>query len=108
MRGDADTRKLKSASGATAAAFDRSKTSTYRDSGRVPKTSIKEQFPLSLWVSRGEKLQAVHHEIAPSSLVSGQQWVAQEHPSCPLVELGKGCNTRVPASGHHTPGCHKP
>ncbi len=34
--------------------------------------------------------------------------VAQEHPSCPFVELGKGGSTPVPASSHHTPGCHKP
>ncbi len=46
--------------------------------------------------------------LSSSSLTSGHQWVAQEHPSCPFVEPGKGCNTRVPASGHHTPGSHKP
>ncbi len=34
--------------------------------------------------------------------------VAQEHPSCPFVEPGKGGSTPVPASSHHTPGCHKP
>ncbi len=33
---------------------------------------------------------------------------AQELPFCPFVEPGKGCNTRVPASCRHTPGCHKP
>ncbi|XP_058618375.1 skin secretory protein xP2-like [Onychostoma macrolepis] len=37
-----------------------------------------------------------------------QQWVAQEHPSCPFVEPGKGGSTQVPASSRHTPGCHKP
>ncbi len=46
--------------------------------------------------------------LPSSSLASGQQWVAQEHPSCPFVEPGKRCNTRVPASCRHTPGCHKP
>ncbi len=34
--------------------------------------------------------------------------VAQEHPSCPFVEPGKGGSTPVPASSRHTPGCHKP
>ncbi len=43
-----------------------------------------------------------------SSLASRQQWVAQEQPFCPFVEPGKCCNTRGPASRHHTPGCHKP
>ncbi len=37
-----------------------------------------------------------------------RQVVAQEHPSCPFVELGKGGSTPVPASSRHTPGCHKP
>ncbi len=46
--------------------------------------------------------------LPSSSLAIGQKWVAQEHPSCPFVEPGKGCNTRVPASCCHTPGCHKP
>ncbi|XP_058621250.1 uncharacterized protein LOC131533149 [Onychostoma macrolepis] len=46
--------------------------------------------------------------LPSSSLASRQQWVAQEHPSCPFVEPGKGGNTRVPASSRHTPGCHKP
>ncbi len=44
--------------------------------------------------------------LPSSSLASGQQWVAQKHPSCPFVEPGK-CNTRVPASCRHTRGCHK-
>ncbi len=44
----------------------------------------------------------------PSSLASKQQWVAQEHSSCPFVEPSKGCSTQVPASSHHMPGCHKP
>ncbi len=35
---------------------------------------------------------------------SRQQWVAQEHSTCPFVEPGKGCSTRVPASSRHTPG----
>ncbi len=34
--------------------------------------------------------------------------VAQEHPSCPFVEPGKGGSTPVPASSRHTSGCHKP
>ncbi len=46
--------------------------------------------------------------LPSSSLASRQQWVAQEHPSCPFVEPGKGCNTRVPASCHHMPGSLKP
>ncbi len=46
--------------------------------------------------------------LPSTSLASRQQCVAQEHPSCPFVEPGKGCNTRVPASCRHTPGCHKP
>ncbi len=46
--------------------------------------------------------------LPSSSFASGQQWVAQERPSCPFVEPGKGCNTWVPASCRHTPGCHKP
>ncbi len=45
--------------------------------------------------------------LPSSPLANGQQWVAQERPSCSFVETGKGSNTRVPASGHHTPGCHK-
>ncbi len=46
--------------------------------------------------------------LPSSSLASRQQWVAQEHPSCLFVKLGKGCNTRVPSSSHHMAGCHKP
>ncbi len=42
--------------------------------------------------------------LPSSPLANGQQWVAQERPSCSFVETGKGSNTRVPASGHHTPG----
>ncbi len=44
----------------------------------------------------------------PSSSLARQQVVAQEHPSCPFVEPGKGGSTPVPASSRHTPGCHKP
>ncbi len=64
---------------------------------------------LSLWVPRGGELRAVHHGIA-SLLLSRQRAAvgAQELPFCPFVEPGKGCNTRVPASYRHMPGCHKP
>ncbi len=34
--------------------------------------------------------------LPSSSLVSGQQWVAQEHPSYPFAEPDKGCNTQAP------------
>ncbi len=44
----------------------------------------------------------------PSSSLARQRVVAQEHPSCPFVEPGKGSNTQVPASNRQTPGCHKP
>ncbi len=44
----------------------------------------------------------------PSSSLARQQVVAQEHPSCPFVEPGKGGSTPVPASSRHTPGCLKP
>ncbi len=44
----------------------------------------------------------------PSSSLARRQVVAQEHPSCPFVEPGKGGSTPVPASSRHTPGCHKP
>ncbi len=46
--------------------------------------------------------------LSSSSLASGQQWVAQEHPSYPFAEPDKGCNTQVPTTCRHTPGCHKP
>ncbi len=42
------------------------------------------------------------------SLFSRQQWVAQEHSSCPFVESAKGCSTRVPTSSRQTQRCHKP
>ncbi len=48
------------------------------------------------------------HQLPSSSLTSKQQWVAQQHSSCPSVEPGKGCRTRVSASSRHTLGCHKP
>ncbi len=44
----------------------------------------------------------------PSSSLARQWGVAQEHPSCPFVEPGKGSSTQVPASSRHTLGCHKP
>ncbi len=44
----------------------------------------------------------------PSSSLARQWGIAQEHPSCPFVEPGKGSSTQVPASSRHTPGCHKP
>ncbi len=48
----------------------------------------------------------MHHGFA--SLLLSRKWAAVGCPRAPLLEPGKGCNTRVPASCHHTPGCHKP
>ncbi len=44
----------------------------------------------------------------PSSSLARRKAVAQEHPSCPFVEPGKGGSTPVPAWSRHTPGCHNP
>ncbi len=38
----------------------------------------------------------------PSSSLARQWGVAQEHPSCPFVEPGKGSSTQAPASSRHT------
>ncbi len=38
----------------------------------------------------------------PSSSLARQWGVAQEHPSCPFVEPGKGSCTQVPASSRHS------
>ncbi len=38
----------------------------------------------------------------PSSSLARQWGVAQEHPSCPFVEPGKGSSTQAPATSHHT------
>lgn len=46
--------------------------------------------------------------LPSSSFASGQQWVDQEHRSCPFVEPGKGFNILVLASCCHMPGCYKP
>ncbi len=66
---------------------------------------IEEQFPQSLGL-KGRRVVSCASWVRfpPASLTSRQQWVAQEHPSCPFVKPGKGCNT----SCHHMPGCHKP
>ncbi len=74
----------------------------------VPKTSIKEQFPQSLGLKRRRVVNRASRGSLPSSSLARWQVVAQEHPSCPFVEPGKGGSTPVPTSSHHTPGCHKP
>ncbi len=38
----------------------------------------------------------------PSSSLARQGGVAQEHPSCPFVEPGKGSSTQAPATSRHT------
>ncbi len=38
----------------------------------------------------------------PSSTLARQWGVAQEHPSCPFVEPGKGSSTQAPATSRHT------
>ncbi len=38
----------------------------------------------------------------PSSSLARQWGVAQEHPSCPFVEPGKGSSTQAPATSRHT------
>ncbi len=38
----------------------------------------------------------------PSSSLARQGGVAQEHPSCPFVEPGKGSSTQTPATSRHT------
>ncbi len=38
----------------------------------------------------------------PSSSLARQGEVAQEHPSCPFVEPGKGSSTQAPATSRHT------
>ncbi len=38
----------------------------------------------------------------PSSSLTRQGGVAQEHPSCPFVEPGKGSSTQAPATSRHT------
>ncbi len=43
----------------------------------------------------------MHHRIT-SLLLSRQGGVAQEHPSCPFVEPGKGSSTQAPATSRHT------
>ncbi len=74
----------------------------------VPKTSIKEQFPQSLGLKRRRVVYRASRDHFPP-LSPGSEWVvAQEHPSCPFVEPGKGSSTQVPTSSRHTPGCHKP
>ncbi len=44
----------------------------------------------------------MHHGITSSSSLARQGGVAQEHPSCPFVEPGKGSSTQAPATSRHT------
>ncbi len=44
----------------------------------------------------------------PSSSLARQWGVAQEHPSCPVVEPGKGSSTQAPAISRHTQACFPP
>ncbi len=64
----------------------------------VPKTSIKEQFPSISGSQEEESGEPCITSSLPSSSLARQQVVAQEHPSCPFVEPGKGGSTPVPAS----------
>ncbi len=75
-------------------------------SQRYPKTSIKEQFSSISGSQEEESGEPCITSSLPSSSLARQQVVAQEHPSCPFVEPGKGGSTPVPASSRHTPGCH--
>ncbi len=44
----------------------------------------------------------MHHGITSLLLSARQGGVAQEHPSCPFVEPGKGSSTQAPATSRHT------
>ncbi len=68
----------------------------------VPKTSIKEQFPQSLGLKRRRVVYRASRDHFPPPLSPGRGGVAQEHPSCPFVEPGKGSSTQAPATSRHT------
>ncbi len=69
----------------------------------VPKTSIKEQFPQSLGLKRRRMVYRASRDHFPPPLSPGRGGgVAQEHPSCPFVEPGKGSSTQAPATSRHT------
>ncbi len=68
----------------------------------VPKTSIKEQFPQSLGLKRRRVVYRASRDHFLPPLSPGRGGVAQEHPSCPFVEPGKGSSTQAPATSRHT------
>ncbi len=76
-------------------------------SQRYPKLHLRAVSSVSgSW--EGESCELCITGSLPSSSLARQQVVAQEHPSCPFVEPGKGGSTPVPASSRYTSGCHKP
>ncbi len=76
-------------------------------SQRYPKLHLRAVSSVS-GSREGESCELCITGSLPSSSLARQQVVAQEHPSCPFVEPGKGGSTPVPTSSHHTSGCHKP
>ncbi len=76
-------------------------------SQRYPKLNLRAVSSVS-GSREGESCELCITGSLPSSSLARQQVVAQEHPSCPFVEPGKGGSTPVPASSRHTSGCHKP
>ncbi len=76
-------------------------------SQRYPKLHLRAVSSVS-GSREGESCELCITGSLPSSSLARQQVAAQEHPSCPFVEPGKGGSTPVPASSRHTPGCHKP
>ncbi len=76
-------------------------------SQRYPKLNLRAVSSVS-GSREGESCELCITGSLPSSSLARQQVVAQEHPSCPFVEPGKGGSTPVPASSRYTSGCHKP
>ncbi len=76
-------------------------------SQRYPKLHLRAVSSVS-GSREGESCELCITGSLPSSSLARQQVVAQEHPSCPFVEPGKGGSTPGPASSRHTSGCHKP
>ncbi len=75
-------------------------------SQRYPKLNLRAVSSVS-GSREGESCELCITGSLPSSSLARQQVVAQEHPSCPFVEPGKGGSTPVPASSRHTSGCQR-
>ncbi len=72
-------------------------------SQRYPKLHLRAVSSVS-GSREGESCELCITGSLPSSSLARQQVVAQEHPSCPFMEPGKGGRTPVPASSCHKPG----